>query len=176
MKRRFPAKTFSAAAFLAAAVLLFVCSERGGAPGDGGAVAEDEGEEAGVDFDFTHMNPTVKATYIYRLAANPREFEGKTLRIAGDFFTEVDEDDGRRHFGCRVGNVGGCACCAPELVVEFEPRNACDWPTNFPPAESRVKVTGRLKMVQIGGDLLCQPAYDMPRLVDAEMSALRPSR
>ena len=63
-------------------------------------------EDVKVDFDFTRMNPTMQMTYTYRLGASPKEFEGKTLRISGTFLTRVDKEDGKRYFGCLMGNQG----------------------------------------------------------------------
>ena len=83
----------------------------------------------------------------FRLGANPKEFEGKSLRISGVFLTRIDESAGERHFACLLGNPGGCACCSPGGVLEFEPKGSYKWPTNFPPVESGITVSGLLKMV-----------------------------
>ena len=97
--------------------------------------------------------------------------KGKTLRISGTFLTRVDEKDGTRYFGCLMGDPGGCACCAPGGVLEFMPKDLYVWPTNFPPEESRITVTGRLKMFEVGTP---EQSFTIPRLVDADMSwALR---
>lgn len=124
-------------------------------------------ENVKVDFDFTCMNPTMKMTYTYRLGASPKEFEGKALRISGIFLTRVDKEDGKRYFGCFMGDPGGCSCCAPGGVLEFIPRECYVWPTNFPPSKSRVTVTGRLKMFDIGPQ---GQSLTIPRLVDADIS------
>ena len=120
-----------------------------------------------VDFDLTRMNPTMRMTHAYRLAANPREFAGKTVRISGTFLTCVDPEDGKRRFACPMGDPSGCSCCAPGGVLEFMPKDAYVWPTNFPPVESRITVTGRLKMFDVGPQ---EQSVTIPRLVDADMS------
>ena len=120
-----------------------------------------------VDFDFTRMNQTMRITHAYRLASSPTEFSGKTFRISGMFLTRVDEEDGKRYFGCFMSDPGGCSCCAPGGVLEFIPRECYVWPTNFPPSESRVTVTGRLKMFDIGPQ---EQSMSIPRLVDADIS------
>lgn len=120
-----------------------------------------------VDFDFTRMNQTMRITHTYRLAANPKEFAGKTLRISGVFLTILDKKDGKRRFGCLTGDAGGCSCCAPGGVLEFLPKDSYAWPTNFPPVESRITVTGRLKMFEVGSP---EQSFTIPRLVDADMS------
>lgn len=123
-----------------------------------------------VDFDFTRMNATMRMTQLYRLAANPREFEGKTLRVSGAFLTRTDPNDGKRYFGCLLGNAGGCACCSPGGVLEFEPPHGLEWPKDFPPLESRITVTGRLKMVETGDQSLRQPVFTIPRLVATRLT------
>lgn len=120
-----------------------------------------------IDFDFTRMNQTIRATHAYRLAANPKEFAGKTLRVSGIFLSRLDKDDGKRYFGCFMGEPGGCSCCAPEGVVEFVPKASYVWPTSFPPVEGRITVTGRLKMLEVGPPW---QAFTIPTLVDADMS------
>jgi len=123
---------------------------------------------AKVDLDFTQMNQTVSMTYFYRLAASPKEFEGSTIRISGTFLTQVDETDGKRYFGCLVGNPGGCSCCAPAGILEFEPAGACQWPTNFPPVDSTITVTGRLKIVETK---LRTRSISTPLICDATIEA-----
>lgn len=120
-----------------------------------------------VDIDFTRMNSTMRMTQTYRLGTNPKEFDGKTLRVSGVLLTRIDKKDGKRYFGCLVGESGGCACCAPGGVLEFEPKSSYKWPTNFPPVESRITISGLLKMVEIGDE---EQSYSIPRLLDAAIS------
>lgn len=170
MKAKMIARRFVVVAFLAAAVLLCVSSVMKAVndPVLGDRAATNDAVK--VDFDFTCMNDTMRMTYTYRLAAKPREFEGKTLRISGTFLTRVDEKDGTRYFGCLMGDPGGCACCAPGGVLEFMPKESYVWPTNFPPLESRITLTGRLQMFEVGTP---EQSFTIPRLVDADISALR---
>jgi len=154
-----------AAVFLGACVVLCVCSvtKDAGAASDG--VAATNGL-AGVDFDFTRMSATMAAAYSYRLGASPQEFAGKTLRISGVLLTRVDEKDGKRYFACMTGNPGGCACCSPGGVLEFEPKASYRWPADFPGVESRITVSGVLKMVEMED---AGQVFSVPRLFDAEI-------
>lgn len=161
-------RTFLAAAVLAGVALLCVVSAVKDASPTPSAL--NTNDTVKVDFDFTRMNATMRTTYMYRLAAIPGEFEGKTLRVSGTFLTRVDEQDGKRYFGCLIGDPSGCSCCSPGGVLEFVPKGTYVWPTNFPPVQSRIAVTGRLKMFDVG-----QPGrqFAIPRLVEADMSAFR---
>lgn len=152
----------------AAAVLLFVKPDKAG---DGPLLDSGSATNAAaVDFDFTRMNPTMRQTYNYRLAANPREFEGKTLRVAGIYLTRVDESDGKRYFGCLLsGAPGGCSCCSMGCVLEFEPSDPDDWATNCPPVESSIVVSGLLRMEVSGDNALPQSVATIPRLVGADV-------
>ncbi len=47
------------------------------------------------------------------------------------------------------------------------PRDAYVWPTNFPPEESRITVTGLIKMFDVGPQ---EQSVTIPRLVDADTS------
>ncbi len=131
---------------------------------------EDAGDSAEVDIDLTRMNATMQATYTYRLAANPAEFAGKSMRISGKFLTGIDEEDGKRHYGCLVGNSAGCACCAPSLVLEFEPKDSYAWPTNYPPEESQITISGTLEMFEVGDNMLRQPVTKVPKLANADIA------
>jgi hypothetical protein len=162
------AKARVAAVCIAAGVMLYIdfaSKEAGTATGDAGAT----NAAAKVDFDLTRMNATMRATYTYRLGANPSEFEGKTLRLSGVLLTRIDESEGERRFACMMGNPEGCACCAPGGVLEFEPKSSYKWPEDFPPLETVVTVQGRLAMFEVGDCALRQPTYQIPRLVDADI-------
>jgi len=123
------------------------------------------GKSAKVDIDFTRLSQTMQQTYAYRLGADPAEFANKTLRVSGIFLTRVDEKDGKRYYGCTMGE-SGCSCCTPG-VLEFVPKSSYHWPTNFPPVESTITVTGRVKVYKVtdGKDV-----YIIPRLDDADIS------
>ena len=68
-----------------------------------------------------------------------------------------------------MGNPGGCACCSSGGFLEFEPKSSYRWPTNFPPVESSVTVSGLLKMVEMEED---DQTYSFPRLFDADILPL----
>ena len=158
-------RTFLVAAILVAVVLLCVApAMKDASPAPGGTSSTNDSMK--VDFDFTSMNATIRATYMYRLAAVPSEFEGKTLRVSGTFLTRVDKEDGKRYFGCLIGASGGCSCCSAGGVLEFLPKDCYVWPTNFPQLESRVTITGRLKMFEVGNP---EQSFTIPRLVDADI-------
>ena len=164
MKSGVQAGRFLACAALVGAALLFAHS-LAKAPSPGGATAEAGG--ADVDLDFTRMNQTMRTTYSYRLGANPKEFDGKTLRLYGTLLTRVDKADGKRYFACMLGEPGGCACCAPGGVIEFETKDGMKWPEDFPPAGSSVTVAGRLGMVVEVDE---GRTYTIPRLFAADVS------
>lgn len=116
-----------------------------------------------VDFDFTRMNQTMRATYIYRLAGNPGDFAGKTLRISGQFVTGIDENDGIRRYGCLLMDQGGC--CS-QGVLEFIPRDTYAWPTNCPPIQARITLCGRIKIVEVREG---KRSLSIPQIQDAEI-------
>ena len=158
-----------AAAFLGVAVSLCVSAVSRGAkaaPDDTAAPRAATRAAEPVDCDFTQMNSTMRMAHVFRLGANPQEFADKTLRVAGVFLTQVDRTDGKRRFGCLLCEPGGCTCCAPGGVLEFEPKDSYAWPADFPSAESRITVTGRLKMVEAGDE---QQPCSVPRLLDADI-------
>lgn len=135
-----------------------------------GVSASATNSSAEVDIDLTRMSQTARLTCEYRLNANPAEFEGKTFRISGSLVTRVDEEDGRRHFGCRMDDAGGCACCSMGFVLEFDPSDSEAWATNWPSIDSPITVSGRLEMNETGDNMQRQPIVKMPRLVDATVS------
>ena len=154
------------AALVVALMVGILCSQSGCERSTSAPKAELGDAPPDVDFDFTRMNQTMRMTYVYRLAANPQEFEGKKLRFAGTFLTRVDEADGKRYFGCLMGESGGCSCCSPGGVMEFEPKETYKWPEGFPPEESRIVVCGTLKIVEIAEK---SETYMIPRLAEADI-------
>lgn len=168
MKAKMKAGIWLLASLAAAAALLFV---KPGKAGDGPLLDSGSATNAAaVDFDFTQMNPTMRMTYIYRLAANPKEFEGKTLRVAGIYLTRVDESDGKRYFGCLLSDAsGGCSCCSMGYVLEFEPSDPDDWTTNCPPVESSIVVSGLLRMEVSDNKVRRRPVATIPRIVGADV-------
>lgn len=162
MRRSLFALALSAFAVIAVVAFVPVRQRRveGNEPCQRGQDARASGlQSAPVDFDFTRMNNTMRMTQIYRLTANPREFEGRTIRVEGVFLF-AEEDSETRRFGCLLDGAGGCLCCSPGSVIEFDPPPGLEWPGDFPPPESRIAVEGRLKMVNDGGD----PPLAVPRL------------
>ncbi len=130
------------------------------------AAADQAGD---VDLDFTKMNQTVQAAYLYKLVARPAEFEGRLIRFSGAFATTVDETSEKRYFGCVVGGPGVCPCCSQTIVFEFEPKDAALWSTNFPAEETAISVTGRLRMVRETSD---GETYEIPRFLDCDVHRL----
>ncbi len=125
---------------------------------------------AEVDIDLTRMSQTARFTCEYRLNANPAEFEGKTLRIFGSLVTRVDEEDGKRYFGCSMDTPGGCSCCSTGFVLEFVPSDSEGWAAKWQSIDSPITVSGRLEMVEAGDSILRQSVVRIPRLVDADVS------
>ncbi len=168
-------KTVVVVAFLGGVAWICASSMRRGAqsalaPEQEGNVPDAAADVVNVDIDFTRMSPTMRMTEAYRLSANPTEFVGKTLRLSGTFLTRVDKKDGKRYFGCLMGDPGGCACCSPGGVLEFVPKDSYVWPEGFPPVESQITVTGNIKMFEVGSP---EQSFTIPRLVDADISRPR---
>ena len=166
MKKEMSAKPFVIVASLAVAILCAYSVANDAKTSVPGGMASTNATVK-VDFDFTRMNSTMRMTQTYRLGANPKEFEGKTLRLSGVFLTIIDEKAGKRRFACLISEPGGCACCAPGGVLEFEPKDSYKWPTSFPPVESRITVNGLLRMVEVGNE---GKSYSIPRIVNADIT------
>ncbi len=120
---------------------------------------------ADVDFDLMSMKPSLRSSTTYRLAANPVEFEGKTLRLAGAFVLAEDEDSAgvHRSFAIAPASEAGCVCCSVVDPVEFLPKAKYSWPGDFPSNESPIVVTGRLEMYDEAG-------RRFPRIADADFN------
>ena len=51
--------------------------------------------------------------------------------------------------------------------MEFEPKSSYKWTTDFPSVNSRITISGLLKMVDVGDE---KQSYSIPRLFDADIS------
>jgi len=136
----------------------------GSGPDDKPLDVQGDGEK--YDVDFTKMSLTMQVSHSYRILAKPEEFDGMRMRLSGVFLSYADDKTGKRYFGCMLGNGAGCSCCSVG-VLDIAPRNASSWPTNFPPIETFITVTGRLRMQEVSDG---KNTYNVPVLADAEVS------
>ena len=153
-----------AAVLLLAAFLCVSCSSRASLPPDepgegvgravpaGGASAAERpgyavteydgpafeavGEGNGEEIDLTGLNTPSLYVAVGRMNSSPRDYEGKTIRMAGVFGSD-DTKFGRR-FYCSVPDTAGCCFESVEIRTETERR----WPDDYPAEGEVVTVSG----------------------------------
>lgn len=105
---------------------------------------------AKINFDFTKMNYNMACGIIFDMMIDPENYKNKTVKIKGQFATEVHE--GNRMFAVIIWDSGGC-CPTGLGIVPLEGKK---YPDDFPKEGSEITVTGTLEILNIyGGDALC---------------------
>lgn len=100
-----------------------------------------KGKTSKYDIDLTKYNYNMITAITYEFVVTPAKYKDKTVKITGQFASEVYE--GERYFGALVWDPTGC--CPAGL--DFIPPVGMKYPEDFPEMGTELTVTGRLKMV-----------------------------
>lgn len=94
-----------------------------------------EGKESDVDFDLSLMGPDMVFATVMNFIMNPNDYEGKSVRVFGNYYTLHDEITGLDYQYCLIKDAQ--QCCAQGL--EFVLKDASE---GYPAQESYVTVEG----------------------------------
>lgn len=98
----------------------------------------------GVDIDLAQLSSTMVYSEVYQMMFTPEEYDGKTIRIMGEFFVYTHPDTGKHYFTCVVADA--LACC--QQGIEFVLPEGKTYPEDFPPVGSYVMIVGEFKMYE----------------------------
>lgn len=117
---------------------------------------ETGGAEGAVDVDLTVLSSTMVYSEVYNMVTTPEDYDGKTVKMQGEFATQKDKYTGKRYFACIIKDA--TACCAQGL--EFVPGDDVKYPDDYPKQGSEVTVTGTFHAYSENG-------FDYYHLTDA---------
>nr|WP_243872391.1 hypothetical protein [Coprococcus comes] len=114
-----------------------------------------------VDYDLTEMNSDMVYATVYQMMMEPEQYEGKTIRIDGNYYISKDEATGNTYHFCVIKDA--LACCAQGL--EFVRKNEEELSDeDYPEQETEIIVQGTFETYKEPNDetLYC-------RITDADM-------
>ena len=93
----------------------------------------------GIDIDLTTMNSDMVYSTVYQMMANTPEFEGKVVRMNGDYYASYDEGTKQTYFFVIIKDA--TACCQQGLEFVWGDGSHV-YPDEYPSDGSQVIVTG----------------------------------
>ena len=109
-----------------------------------------------VDVDLTVLSSTMVYSEVYNMVTTPEDYDGKTVKMQGEFATQKDKYTGKRYFACIIKDA--TACCAQGL--EFVPGDDVKYPDDYLKQGSELTVTGTFHVYSENG-------FDYYHLTDA---------
>lgn len=112
-----------------------------------------------VDIDLTRMSSTMVYSMVYQMVTDPQKYIGKTIKMKGSFSSYVDEETGRRFFGCVIQDA--LACCSQGLAFELaKPRK---FPSEYPSEGTSITIIGTFEFDKV------EDGIGFPIIKDAKM-------
>ena len=114
-------------------------------------------EESNIDFDLTAMNSDMVYVTVYQMMVNPAEYEGKTFRMGGQFYSAYYEPTDKYYFYCVIQDA--TACCAQGMEFVWDDGSHI-YPDEYPKENDYVVVEGTFETYKEEGDdnLYCRLA------------------
>ena len=101
-----------------------------------------------IDFDLSNMNYNMISSITFEMLIEPEKYADKTVKISGQFYTEVEE--AIRYYSVIIWDA--TLCCPAGM--DFIPPDTMTFPDDFPPEETTITVTGTLHENTEDGNLL----------------------
>ncbi len=113
-----------------------------------------------VDVDLTRLPATLIYGEVFNMIVEPEKYEGKTIRIRGQFSVFEDERNPikKRTFACVI--MDATACCAQGM--EFTLKGSPSYPSAYPQKNSVITLVGTYHQHDVNG-------YTCTELVDCEI-------
>ncbi len=124
------------------------------------AAAEETGEAADVDIDFTTMSSDMVYATVYQMCLSPEEYVGQTVRMEGQYYASYYETTELYYHYCIVSDA--TACCAKGLEFVWGD-GTHTYPDDYPENYTQVVVVGTFATYEELGIQYCH-------LVDATLT------
>ena len=102
-----------------------------------------------VDYDLTQMNSDMVYATVYQMMVAPEEYEGKTFRIAGNFYATYYEAAKKYYFYCIIQDA--TACCAQGMEFVWDD-GSHTYPDDYPEENAEIIVEGTFETYKEEGD------------------------
>ncbi len=112
-----------------------------------------------VDVDLTRLPTALIYGEVFNMIVEPERYEGKTVRIRGQFNVFEDERNPikKRTFACVI--MDATACCAQGM--EFSLKGSPSYPADYPKNGDEITIVGTYSQREING-------FTCTELVDCE--------
>lgn len=119
-----------------------------------------DGSYSSIDVDLTQLSSTMVYSEVYNMMTAPENYEGKVVKMTGDFALYSDDAQQNYYYACVIADA--TACCQQGL--EFILAGDMKYPDDYPDLNSSITVTGVFETYYEGESRYCH-------LVNAELSA-----
>lgn len=102
-----------------------------------------------VDYDLTQMSSDMVYATVYQMMVAPKEYEGKTFRIDGNFYATYYEATKKYYFYCVIQDA--TACCAQGIEFVWEDGSHI-YPDEYPKDNAEIVVEGTFETYMEDGD------------------------
>ena len=105
--------------------------------------------EGTVDYDLTQMSSDMVYATVYQMMVAPKEYEGKTFRIDGNFYATYYEATKKYYFYCVIQDA--TACCAQGMEFVWGDGSHI-YPDEYPKDNAEIVVEGTFETYREDGD------------------------
>ena len=98
--------------------------------------------------DLSGMSSTMTYAQLYNITIDPYSYEGKTLRMRGQFCSVYVEEEDTRYYACYVLDEAGCCMQGFEFVADD-----LVYPDDYPEEDAYFTVTGKIELYEKDGQL-----------------------
>lgn len=112
-------------------------------------LTEEETLNESVDYDLTRMGSDMVYATVYQMMVNPKEYEGKTVRVEGSYYGAWYEPTSQYYFYVIIQDA--LACCSQGIEFIWEDGSHV-YPDEYPQDGSDVEVMGVFETYQEEGD------------------------
>lgn len=98
--------------------------------------------------DLTMLSGTMAYAELYNMSSNTAQYEGKTVRMQGQYYAAYIESVGKTVHWLMVTDQQ--ACCS--IGVEFRAAGSLRYPDDFPPLHSTIELTGLFGTTEVSGN------------------------
>ncbi|MGN0483760.1 MAG: hypothetical protein ACI4HI_09435 [Lachnospiraceae bacterium] len=113
------------------------------------ANTQKEEQKSDVDMDLTVMDRDMVYASVYQMMADPKSYEGKTIRIKGSYYAEYYDKTEKYYHYCLIKDA--MACCAQGMEFIWDDGSHV-YPDEYPPEDTEITVTGIFETYQEEGD------------------------
>ncbi len=102
-----------------------------------GAEPETFVAESEVDYDLTEMSSEMVYATVYQMLVNPEAYEGKTVRMAGQYYAVYYDVTAQYYHYCIIADASACCSQGMEFVWE-----GGLYPDDYPETSTDIVVVG----------------------------------